>query len=77
MTAITVRITTTDTDWITRNGFDTADNGDALIPVDTYETLTFAKVPMVRFDMKAVTKRMPRDWMNRWTMLPAAHIVTA
>ncbi len=71
-----VRITTTDTTWITRNGFDTDANGNAIIPVPAnVEHLTFAKVPMIRFDMKAVTRIMPRDWMNRWTMLPAIHVI--
>lgn len=74
---ITVRITTSDTDWITRNGFATDERGNALIPVHAHETLTFAGVPMIRFDMKATTKRMPRDWMNRWTMIPAAHAAIA
>lgn len=72
-----VAITTTDTAWITRNGFATDTRGDAIIEVTgTVERLTFANVPMIRFDMQAITRKMPRDWQNRWTMLPAARIVT-
>jgi hypothetical protein len=72
-----IKVTTTDAAWTKRYGFTVDSDGDALVPVNAYEELVFAGVPMVRFDMKAVARTMPRDWMNRWTMLPAAHVVSA
>lgn len=70
-----VRITTTDTDWINRYGFPVDSNGDAIVPVTDVERITFASVPMIRFDLQAAASTLPRDCMNRWAMLPATRVV--
>lgn len=76
MTHTRIEIRTTDTDWAARNATP-GRNGRVVISVDTVERLPFAGVDMVRFDMQTVAKRLPNDWFNRYTMVPASWVVAA
>lgn len=70
----TVEILTSDAAWAAKHGTP-GRNGRTAIKVADVERVRFARVDMIRFDMQAVAKRLPSDWLNRWTMIPAAHEV--
>lgn len=72
-----IRILTTGTRWAATYG-EPADGGETTVTVPdaAVEPVTFAGVAMLRFDMRQVSPRIPRDWPNPWAMVPAAHAVT-
>lgn len=72
-----IRILTTDARWSATNGY-ADDNGHTIITIDpaAVEAVTFGTVPMLRFDLRTVSARLPRDWGNAWAMVPASHAVT-
>lgn len=79
MTA-TVKINTSDTEWIERHASDAVAYGTDIkgqmyfattITVPSVERKTFAGADMIRFDLG---EDFPRDH-NRWAMYPAAYLV--
>lgn len=68
----TVEILTSDTAWAVKHGTP-GRNGRTAVQIAAVERLTFAGADMIRFDLGTVAKRLPRDWGNRWTMIPASH----
>lgn len=73
-----VTINTKDEAFATQHGTGLDASGRTVITVPdaSVERLSFAGADMVRFDMALVAAgRLPRDWGNRWTMLPQSRIV--
>lgn len=73
-----IAITTKDKAFATQHGTGLDASGDTVItvPDESIERLNFAGAGMIRFDMALVAGgRLPRDWGNRWTMLPQSRIV--
>lgn len=68
---ITVEILTHDATWIAKYGRPGRD-GRTAITITRYAETTFGpkRTPMVRFDLG---NDIPRDWGNRWTMIPRDH----
>jgi hypothetical protein len=77
MTEMTrVKIRTTDQQWTAKHAERVEDEAAIVaIPTAAIERLTFAKRDMIRFDLRVVGKRLPRDWMNPHTMLPTSYVV--
>jgi hypothetical protein len=74
MTQIKVR--TTDQQWIAKHAQRVEDEAAVINVADSaIERLTFAGCAMVRFDLRTVGKRIPRDWPNPWAMLPTTYVV--
>jgi hypothetical protein len=71
-----VKIRTTDQQWTAQHAERTEDEAAVVsIPTSAIERLTFAGRDMIRFDLRVVGKRLPRDWMNPHTMLPTSYVV--
>jgi hypothetical protein len=73
-----IAITTKDEAFATQHGTGLDASGRTVITVPdaSIEWLKFAGASMIRFDMALVAAgRLPRDWANRWTMLPQSRIV--
>lgn len=73
-----IAITTKDEAFATQHGTGLDASGRTVITVadESVERLNFASAGMIRFDMALVAGgRLPRDWGNRWTMLPQSRIV--
>jgi hypothetical protein len=73
-----VTINTKDGAFATKHGTGLDASGQTVItiPDESVERLNFASAGMIRFDMALVAGgRLPRDWGNRWTMLPQSRIV--
>jgi hypothetical protein len=78
MSDVRIKIYTTDNAWIAANAVSPSEHGTAVIDVPdaAITRLTFAGAKMVRFDMHTVAPKMPRDWGNRYAMVPARHVVS-
>jgi len=72
-----IKIRTTDTQW-TADHAESVTDGIAIVsvPAKSVERLTFANREMIRFDLRVIGKRIPRDWGNAAAMLPASYVVS-
>lgn len=69
-----IEILTGDTAWAAKHG-KPGRKGRTVVTVADVEPVRFAGVDMVRFDLRSVTRQLPCDWKNRWTMVPATYVV--
>jgi len=69
-----VEIAADDQGWLERVDAVPGSGDRMVVEVGDVEYLTFAGVPMARFDLQ-VLGRLPRDWGNRWTMTHVKHVL--
>lgn len=79
-----VKIHTSDAAWSAKHAIRVVvENGNSVAHVEiddaSVERLTFGpkRVEHIRFDLRQIAKRLPRDWYNANAMIPTMHIVEA